>query len=118
MSHEMWLYDVEKDLFVLELPSAFDEIEACLVGAIKLVRDLAGESLNNSDQEEGLHLFMKNIYLKYKGTDKKGIVIFASEFPVGIIVLNAEMMNANIIGPYSTKNKKLYKRWHKQIPEA
>ena len=118
MSHDMWLYDVEKNLFILELPSDFGSVEECLSGSIKLVTDLAGEYIDEEDYDQGLHLFMENKYIKYKGSDEKGIVVFASEFPIGIIVMNAEMQNTNIIGPYSTKNKKLYKAWHKRTPEA
>ena len=118
MSHDIWLYDVEKDLFVLELPADFDCVEDCLAGAIKMVRDIAGEALDEEDQDQGLHLFMENKYLLYKGEEEKGIVVYACEFPIGIIVMNAEMQNTKIVGPYSTKTKKLYKRWHKTVPEA
>ena len=114
MSHDIWLFDVEKEAFMLELPSNFDNIEESLSASLNMLQEMIQDTSANDD----FHLFMENRYFKYKGIDEKGILVFASEFRVGIIVMNAEMQNSHRIGPYSTKQKKLYKSMYKKTPEC
>ena len=115
MRHDIWLFDTNKEVFLLELPAEkLKGTEDCLSFAIRVLQEM----IQDINEEDDYHLFMENKYFKYKGQDEKAILIFASEFRIGVIVMNDEMQNAQISGPYSTKQKKLYKSLYKNIPEC
>ena len=116
----MYLYDTEKDLFVMDVPNSLGEVEEVLVTSVRFVQDLAQEYVNEKfgDSEKGVHLFMENKTILHKGKKTKCILVFASEFPIGIMVTNANMEKSDLIGPYSTKTKTLYKQYMSKVPEG
>jgi|TARA_B100002019_G_C21108812_1_gene517321 hypothetical protein len=114
MNHDIWLFDTDKEVFLLELPSELDGVEDCLGFGLNILQEM----IQDVNEENDFHLFMENKYFKYKGVDEKAILLFASEFRIGVIVMNAEMQNSRIIGPYSTKSKTLYKSPYKNMVDC
>ena len=116
----MYLYDTEKNLFIMNIPNDLDDVEENLLASVRFVKDLAQEYINDQfgTSEEGVHLFMENKTIIHKGEKTKCILVFASEFPIGIMVTNANMEKSNLIGPYSTKTKTLYKQYMSKVPEG
>ena len=99
---------------MLELPSDLDGVEDCLSAALHMLQEMIQDTREDND----FNLFMENKYFLRRGRKEKGILIFASEFWIGIIVMNAEMQNTQRVGPYSTKTKKLYRNLYLSLPEC
>ena len=99
---------------MLELPSDLQGVEECLTAGLHMLQEMIQDTRDDND----FHLFMENRYLIRRGMKEKGILIFASEFRVGIIVMNAEMRNTQRVGPYSTKSKRLYRNPYQNLPEC
>lgn len=110
--HQAWIFEIGPDYLLFKLPMYSEEIEDILQDALKFVKNIT------LDMEEDIHLYMENKKMPYKGEEIKCILVYAAEFPVGVLVFNASMKKADRIGPYSVKDQKIYTAWHKETPEA
>ena len=110
--HQAWIFEIGPDYLLFKLPMYSDEVEDVLQDALKFVKNIT------LDMEEEINLYMENRSIFYKGETTKCILVYAAEFPIGVLVFNANMTKANRIGPYSTRDKRLYTIWHSETPEA
>ena len=109
--HQAWIYEVGEHHLMFRLPMQFDDIHEILQAAVKFIKNIT-RGMGDAN------LFMENMNVPYQGETHSCILVFCSEFPVGVLVFNATMSRTNQIGPYSMKHRKLYKTWHKATPEA
>ena len=109
--HDIWLYDVNHDAPIVDVPITYGDVKEALSSALSFLKGMV------DDLDEEKFLFMENKKHDWLGKEINCVLVFASEFPIGILVLNCSLQS-KLVGPYSTKTKKIIKNWHKIMPEA
>ena len=110
--HQAWIFEIGPDYLLFKLPMYSEEIEDILQDALKFVKNIT------LDMDEDINLYMENKTILHNGEEIKCILVYCAEFPIGVLVFNANMTKSERIGPYSTRDQKLYTSWHKNTPEA